>query len=1091
MRIPSRWLTRPAQHLFCLNSHRVPLSPAISQHTSSHFSFPPRGRPRNRAYHATHLTRLPRTHNTTTNLQAQELLKYASDATTTNSGRSQGLPRWIHRLNEHLPPELRILEDGSLHVKDIGLARNFDAESLEKVFASAQKEGDVDLLPWLVEKGYRKTAVWLMQAILSLSSSKSNIPTLRVPSNIVWPENIFKSIKFKPVKTSRISEPPTKPVDINIHFGDREVSATARLLTDVWTSLGVLIVNSAQKIADDTTDDNMLTVLLVLAHVHNVGMMPDNVYAYTHLPRTTHVQRPPILNLVSGRILAALSDVTWRQQQDDAIALATRMGMSIKDLSNNAPGGRFRLKVRPLAPEIWLELILWCCIESNQTTAALSIIARLTQEAENPWFAMRWTSPQARDSDRSLIDWDRVKLRHGGAAGSIEGYSREEPFVHVPDKTISVEVVLALVDKLLSSLVSSSLIHTGKVEPLRARKDLRRLRRTMADIESVMAFLEPHDLPPDYFDYLESRLLQQDAFDLRHAPVDLYRWTKRMRSIRDLKRVSPERKFEQSLRLDSIQMQSQLHVGMQHQALNALIEFGDVHNTLALFNEMQESVDEKKVASIKSFWKRQQQLQMASTKEIASFSPKHHLEFTNCHGQLPYYKLAGLLNLISDTNLIGLGRWLLYAEEVDGAALPEHVWDLPCMTNALYRFAAVSQDKDLLETAMAKGSRKLLPSIKTLRALADADMSLLHFRRVRMTLKTLKDASGGGFGLSNVANLAATLLRLEESNTDNDAALQRNATFMLKDMLIEGRYDSRRNEFTLQAKRNFKQQIHHMLTVFLCFPSTTIGKFARRYRAMFSPSNLPVLPARDFNVILSAAIEIYGAGFGRTMWERFCTNPDTPDPTKTFDVEHNPDDDRDAEIQPSNVPRPASRMNAGSLQHDQLDPDNELLQFDDPFFPKQRAALDDSFHKALTAEEQFQSSSSRQRDTSPPSQWPPYPLVIPNLNTLRVIIRGTVRELQSRDEAGLSAKSQERQLAWAVQILRLFGIADRSVIEQEIQLPLAELDTEYLAEANREIESRWQRVAQPFSGTNPQVDESVSEMWLPISRGTVSIANYG
>lgn len=1003
------------------------------------------------------------------------------------------LSRWMRLLNKNLPAHLRILEEHSSQEDKSQASMDLNVSRIEKIFSQARSEADTEILLWLVDNGYRRTAVWLMETILSFPTANESMPALKTPSNIDWPRNVFASIRKAPLNSPLIVHRTTEIVDDesqfdSAQFDSRKAQAESRLLGRVWETLGILVIKSANAGTGDAIDDNMLTALLVLGQIHKLGMMPDDVYAYTHTSRPSYAQRPPILNLVSSRILTALSDAAWRQQQDDAISEATRMGMSLREISQNVPGGRFRLKVRPLGPEIWLELILWCCIESNQVAPALAIISNLAAQAEEPWFAIRWTSPHSREKLSALIDWDRAKLRHGGPGGLIEGYSREKPLVDVPEKTISVEVILALIEKLLASVASSSVINTSRLGAFSIHKDFRSLRKTMSDIEDVMTFLEPHDLPPEYFDYLESRLLQDGAFDLPRAPVDLYTWTTRMKSIRDLETIDAEKPAEQVLRLSEIHAQSQLHIGLQHQALSALVEFGDVHHTLAIFNELQENIDKRKVTSIKNFL----QHQPAITKEASGLPSKHELEFTNCHGQLPYYKLAGLLNLISDTNLVGLGRWLLYAEDVDGAALPEEAWGLHCMTPALYRFAAVSQDEDLIEVATLKRSRKLMPSVKMLRNLADANMSLSHLSLARKNLMRLRFAAAGGFGLSNVVHLAATVLRLEHHNPNSDHGNDRTlstAMAMLVDMLLNDSFSSTRSDFTSEVRHLFKRQIHHILSVLTFFRGSPLEKFAKLHIRKFPSSNLALLPARTFNVLLSAGIDAYGAGFGRKMWDRFCRNPDTPYAAELFDADveslNNAAESDDLVEQDvmseSNSSRvldlPLSRKTDSRSQDDQSGREEAMIEFEDPFFPKTPS---ESGGEVETR------SENSQGDMPVPFHMhnlTDAPVTVPNLKTLRIIIRAVAGEMKAREEGGLSTVLQRQQLAWAVSMFKAFGIADRNVVEQEIQYPLNEIDAEVVEESRDAIEAAQQRGAHELtSGQDLTAGSPISEMWVPYSK---------
>lgn len=981
---------------------------------------------------------------------------------------------WIRQLNKILPSNLHVSEE-TFSPQDAGTStQSLDARRLEKIIKSARKDDNVDFFPWLVENGHKKAAVWLMEAILSLSASTEKEMPPKSPSNLDWPQDLFSSLERSAVDLGPISHPSFRPIDDETHFEpsrfeSREAQASYRLLSRVWETLGILVVRSAPPGPDGTIDDNMQVVLLVLGQIHNLGLVPDDVYASTSPDRPSFVQRPPILHLVSSRILTALSDATWRQQQDDAIAQAIDMGMSLKEISENAPGGRFRLKVRPLGPEVWLELILWCCVESRHTSAALAILKVLSTQAENPWFAVRWTWPQSGERPSTSIDWDRVKLRYGGPGGLIEGYSREKPFVDVPDRTISVEVVLTLIEKLIASSLSAFMVNASKVSPFSIHKDFRSPRKTMADIEDVITFLEPHDLPCGYFDYLETRLIQDNVFDVLRAPGDLFAWVTRMKYIRALDKTPPREEAKKSLRLDGIYEHSQLHMGCYHQAMDALVQFGDVHGALAVFNEIQENVDKMKVMSITEFLREQS----SPTGADSYASVQHALEFTSSHGQLPDYKLAGFLNLISDTKLIGLGRWLLYADAIDGAMIPERVWGIPCMTAALYKFAAASQDEALLTSAVLKRDKSgRLPTIKMQRALVDANMVLLDMQNARSGLIRLREYQGGGYGLSNVAHLAATILHLESSPSNNSRESLRaisTARSMMHALLRES-FSSIRGDFTLSQRRLFKQQVRHILRIFQYFGGSSLEEIANRYSSKFPESNIPSLPARDFNVLLAAAIDARGSAYGKQMWTQFCKDPESLITANMLNIDNDGYDvEGDVPVVSTHGIRPQPSIEPVAAS------DKEPLQFQDPFFPATPPGSE-IFPEDSPQAIPFDTPIAATTESSVEH----VPLTIPNLQTLRLIVRAAAEESKRRDDQGLGTSVQKKILEWAIEMFKAFRITDKNVVEQEIQQPLSGLDAEVSDEGGELLEAVQQRsIFEQAAAQDLSVGAPVSTMWRP------------
>lgn len=1066
MRKASRWFPRRALQLFPSNS-----SPTISAQRSLQYvvlnanlqRHPLRSFSR---YLSSCTTRYSRTDNArfTTPVAATDDVREAT--------KPLKLAPWMRQLNPYLPADIQIslVQESPLQEHGSHLALPLSARKLEKIILRAKKDDDTDLLTWLVDNEHRNTAVWLMESILNHPSSKKRDPILRTPSNIDWPQDLFDSVRATAIDLPSMPGRKTTSVSNDEgfesgEFESKEIQSERRLLRRVWETLGLLVIKSAAAGKSDAIDDNMLTALLVLGHIHNLGLMPDDVYAYNNLHQPTFTQRPPILNHVSSRILTALSDIAWRQKQNDAIIQAAQSGMSLKEISKNVPGGRFRLQIQPPGPEIWLELILWCCIESNQTAAALTIVRNLAAQTEQPWFANRWTSPEP----------------------------REKLLVDVPEKTISVEVILALVEKLITINVSSVLTNTSSLAAHTIHKEFRSLQTTLADIQDVLTFLEPHNLPIGYFDYLETRLLQDDAFDASRAPVELYTWSTRMKSIRDLEKINPERSFRQTLGVEEIYGHSQLHMGFQLQAMAALMQFGDVHNTLAVFNEIQEDIDKTKVASITEFLQ-QQPVSMGGTPTV---NHNHELEFTNCYGQIPYHKLAAFLNLITDTKLIGLGRWLLYADDVDGATLPEEARNVPCMTAALYRFAAVSQDEDLLKSTMPeKYNRRWRPTINMLRARFDANSTLLRLDSARRDLRNLRFSAGGGYGLSNVVHIAAAILRLEHSTSeDKEENIVLARTLLVS--ILNGRYATARGDFTVAQRRLFWQQNRCILRVFGFFRDSLLYDLAQQFRHKFTYTNLPVLPAKLFNVLLSTAVDTRGAQFGRMMWNAFCKTPDSPWAVEPLDLDaetlyQSSDLDDFAASDSRDYSGPSIILNEQttilnenpSQNNNESDFSDDFIKFEDPFFPKGTSESEDipdvpiepqtpvpltDMVSLNESNEEFRTNFVRGHTGAP--------LTVPNLQTLRLIVRAVADEMKDREEAGLGTQYQKRLIAWAVEMFKAFGISDRTVVEQETQYPLDELDAKITEESKEMIEAARQRDAYELERDQDWVAFPVSPMW--------------
>jgi hypothetical protein len=100
----------------------------------------------------------------------------------------------------------------------------------------------------------------------------------------------------------------------------------------------------------------MSCVFRTLARLHHAGMISDRVYQYPKPDASQIVFRPPALHFLSSSIMSVLSDAAWHEHETAVAAAAA-------DAGEPSPFIPYTPGIRELGPEIWLELILWCCVE--------------------------------------------------------------------------------------------------------------------------------------------------------------------------------------------------------------------------------------------------------------------------------------------------------------------------------------------------------------------------------------------------------------------------------------------------------------------------------------------------------------------------------------------------------------------------------------------------------------------------------------------------------------------------------------------------------------------------------------------------------
>src|SRR4051812_14743041 len=275
--------------------------------------------------------------------------------------------------------------------------------------ASSKANTGIDLLTHLgLKLGRWQAALDLVNLLLQNVASKvPSEPGKRHLPGLSWPRSpSLDELCSAPIHIDRPGYPTkenTAPWDRH-NLDPRYLEITSKsqdhTMTQIWKSLGYTIIDAAD-LEGEEADAAMRFVYRVIAQIHKLGLVPDNVYTYIPPSYTSSVMRPPIMHLLSSRLLTTLSDAVWRAHQDDVIAQAVNSGIGYKELGHDPPGGRFRLKVRPLGPEVWLEFVLWCCVEGGFAMAGAQIIEHLRQRIEKPWSAVNWILPNVNPSTAS------------------------------------------------------------------------------------------------------------------------------------------------------------------------------------------------------------------------------------------------------------------------------------------------------------------------------------------------------------------------------------------------------------------------------------------------------------------------------------------------------------------------------------------------------------------------------------------------------------------------------------------------------------------------------------------------------------------
>lgn len=954
-----------------------------------------------------------------------------------DSAHSQHLPEyWVGLLERFLP---RHLSQSSRPEFQNIIPGELNSQEVLRIVSEARTHTGVNILGLMVLDQHRyKAVIHLVDILLKAVALAANQPFQEdLPSNISWPSASFAALSRKPIELDHASHvnrrsPGHRQVDLFDNAASAKDPDTTMEL--IWSFLADLVIASTKKLPDEAKPI-MSTVHQILALVHNLSLVPDNIYNYDLPKAPTTLRHPPILHLLISRILSTLSDAVWRAYQDEALSRAGSEGPDYWSFFQDAPGSRFRLKVRELGPEVWLEFILWCCLEAGFAPTAARILKLLQEVSGEPWRAIHWTAGQSIDDRVPPIDWKRANTHSVSTASQREGYSFEKPLAEMPERTISAEVVLAIADGVINNVDVGT---DGSGLPI---------DEVQTQVKDVLSFLEPHGLAPSYFDYLTVRFLQTECLSESPNVYAFHKWAYTIAQLRNMEAAVEQPRRTPGLSLDSVLDRSALEAGILHQTLQACIESNLVARAVETFTDIQKLVDGNKLEAIGEFLSRPV---LPQDGFFTSRPSKVRKEFISSYGQLPTYKASSFLNMVTDAELLGLGDWLLFSKDIDGAILPSSTWGSTSVAVAVIRYATVKKDPSLIHSifSIRKNSQKK-PTVNFLRALAVFYIRTFDWHGAIRCLGYLQRSEGGGYSPNIVASLTATILRLERDRTvspeaDSNSDLPQAISLLAE--ILRGHYD-RAGSFRTLQKKVFRQQVGYLLRLLENVPDSSVAEIAHQFKGDFPLSNEAKLAPNTFNIVFAAIIETKGAWEGRSIWRLFCKDPRadhlSPDIGERVVSEDNLRDGESQEylhsyssaLEEFDLPNDGNASSPGS----NLD---QIPRVAPPSWKRGSPFPNDNETGYLSSELPLegdvnvaatmgQMDSRIAEDTGSELN----PIVVPNMRTLQILVQGALTEKELRQQQRhLQQADLDELLHWAQSFYGAFHLREED-IASEFRIP--------------------------------------------------------
>ncbi|MCJ1282585.1 hypothetical protein MMC26_001910 [Xylographa opegraphella] len=788
--------------------------------------------------------------------------KHTTHASQSLSRRlSQGA--WVELLDQYLPLELRSKNWLENLAAFEGIRPIY---ALPPLLIEARASFTLGLLSYVaIEQGRWDAYMWLSKELLSCNVLKeSSLETVLREELPEYGMDSLDVLTTKPLVLRPRSDRPLKHQSVSLdQIAEYQEPSGAGIAPDMmrdvvgqlWQSVARLILE-ATKAELERCNELMSYAHRTIALMHHYQKIPDSMYSNKYSRASPYVRKPPMLELLSSRILTVISDSVWKAEEQAIIAEAALKGAKYVYKGHELPGAEYQPRISRLGTQIWLELVLWSCVESSMIPDAAKVVAEMVKaKGEKRWQVMTWGSLQASTpkdmggpvvAPSGLIRWWLNSI-----AGTQEGYKDDTPPIELKERTVSSEVIAAIADGLVSVIrepgsrsgLSSSAVRFH-INICKALLD----RQTAGSMHT----------------FWNSILLRLIAFDY-HSPEALPGVLNRLLDIAPSDAGRP-RSTEGGDIEDSAD-HGGASFGLLHQTLKTYIRLGDINGTLNAFRRLQNWIDATRVQSVREFWRDYESMPEKDQSD-------ERADIAGLEYEIPHSTLAPFLDLITTAKEYDLGKWLLYSDEIDGPVIPPSLYSSHVLQPALLRFASATADSDLMRRvtqSMSLAGETYTEDI--LRTILHCQMRSGRLKEVDLLLAHLTSERGLLIEAHDMTVLAATVLSFEHSATTAEESQRslRRAQDLLE-RVLSGAYQPKRN-FSRPRDYSSERQRNQLCRIFASVPGA-LNTTAQKLVQQSGQSHTPVrIETGAFNVLLDAVVDAFGSQTGKGLYDRWCEIP--------------------------------------------------------------------------------------------------------------------------------------------------------------------------------------------------------------------------
>ncbi|KAB8272080.1 hypothetical protein BDV30DRAFT_212598 [Aspergillus minisclerotigenes] len=757
------------------------------------------------------------------------------------------------------------------------------AIDLSDLLYNARTFGNLDLLAHLGFRLNNWPAVYaLLNQLLDAADALNDVsPSLKHLSNNSW--GYESSVSLDQLTHQIDSAPRLTPDPTTVSELTKLDTLTERAFADehsrrfmaqVWQSLGSIVLDAADS-SPNESKIAMSYVFRILARLHHSGAVSDRVYKY--VPTDSHqvAFRPPTMHLLSTHIMSVLSDAAWLVHEAEVAAKAAAAG-------EDSPFLPFKMGIRELGPEIWIELILWCCVEHGHITEGVWLIDQMkTRKGDLAWKFQSWRPLLQHPESvwNTKVD-SEVSWRHPAQVDGpslLRKRSPPSPFNGLGRRTISLEVAASLMDNLPNwgyrglgfwGITSAALLrHIVSLKFAIAPRatDDTPLATTKESNWFILRVLESGCLDP---------VADPQAFDelIRAIPHVVPPWDSNdlyLPDEEDLEQLEPSQIYDETTALAKL-----VEHNIRFHSRRRLC--GDAMDSFAW---LQSAVDKSKMQRIGEFFSSRvdpsndEHLPTFDTANLASLKP-----FESSMPQISPITLAELLDLVTVSRAFTFGDWLLFSNDIDGPPVPYSAYGNQALAPSIIRYAAATKNSTLCDSVVQSLSQPL--SANTLRALLNYRIAMCEWNQVTVILEYLRDYRLKSWGHSNVTALAAEIIRLDHAVTteidatkaeDNIQNLAQAKGILLQ--ILNGDFNE------LHPRDDYqKRSLHGLQRLFLSIPGALhdLAASSNIRSQKLARSTTPNIPSTAFHPILAAVVDTRGSAAGKQLWDTWCVDVQSP-----------------------------------------------------------------------------------------------------------------------------------------------------------------------------------------------------------------------